>query len=196
MSVHRTRAAGLLAAVAAMFALAASAPARADTVTDWNAIATTAIVTTAGQPPHSSTLSFAMVQGAVYDAVNAIDRGHSPYLVAPPTNPSASKEAAAATAGFRVLAGLFPSQLPTLRPLYDASLAAVPDGPGKDGGIAAGDAAAAAMLAARANDAATARLASRSGPSRVGGDRRRQPSPSTPPRGSATCGRSSCRARR
>jgi hypothetical protein len=112
----------------------------------------TAIVTTAGQSPQASTLSFAMVQGAVYDAVNAIDRGHLPYLVAPPTNASDSKEVAAATAGFRVLAGLFPSQLLTLRPLYDASLAAVPDGPGKDGGIAAGDAAAAAMLADRAND--------------------------------------------
>jgi hypothetical protein len=152
MSVHRTRAAGLLAAVAALFAVAVSAPARADTVTDWNAIATTAIVTNAGQPPHSSTLSFAMVQGAVYDAVNAIDRGHRPYLVVAPANPSDSKEAAAATAGFRVLGGLFPSQLSTLRPLYDASLAAVPDGPGKNGGIAAGEAAAAAMLADRAND--------------------------------------------
>src|SRR3954468_10935703 len=105
MKVHRTRAAGLLAAVAALFALAVSAPARADTVTDWNAIASTAIVTTAGQPPQSATLSFAMVQGAIYDAVNAIDRGHRPYLtfVAPPANPSDSKEAAAATAGFRVL---------------------------------------------------------------------------------------------
>jgi hypothetical protein len=152
MNVNCTRGAGLLAAATALFALAVSAPARADTVTDWNAIATTAIVTTAAQSPHAATLSFAMVQGAAYDAVNAIDRGHRPYLVAPPTNPLDSKEAAAATAAFRVLAALFPSQLPTLQPLYDASLAAVPDGPRKDGGIAAGDAAAAAMLAARAND--------------------------------------------
>jgi len=34
----------------------------------------------AGQTPHLSNLSFAMVQGAVYDAVNAIDRRHQPYL--------------------------------------------------------------------------------------------------------------------
>ena len=146
MNVHRTRGVGVLVAAAALFALAVSAPARADTVTDWNAIASTAIVSTAGQSPQAATLSFAMVHGAVYDAVNAIDRGRRPYLVVPPTkpptNPSDSKEAAAATAGFRVLAGLFPSQLPTLQPLYDASLAAVPDGPGKDGGIAAGAAAA------------------------------------------------------
>jgi hypothetical protein len=152
MKLHHIRGAGLLAAAAALFALSASTPARADTVTDWNTIATTAIVTTAGQPPHASTLSLAMVQGAVYDAVNAIDRGHRPYLGAPPAEPSDSKRAAAATAAFRVLAGLFPGQLPTLQPLYDASLAAVPDGPAEDGGIAAGEAAAAAMLAARAND--------------------------------------------
>src|SRR5215218_5234295 len=104
MNVHRTRAAGLVAAVAALFAVAVSAPARADTVTDWNAIATTAIVTTAAQSPQASTLSFAMVQGAVYDAVNAIDRGHRPYRVQAPANPSDSKQAAAATAAFRVLA--------------------------------------------------------------------------------------------
>ena len=138
MNVHRIRGVGVLVTAAALFALAVSAPARADTVTDWNAIASTAIVSTAGQSPQAATLSFAMVQGAVYDAVNAIDRGHRPYLASPLTNPSDSKEAAAATAGFRVLAGLFPSQLTTLQPLYDASLAAVPDGPGKDGGIAAG----------------------------------------------------------
>ena len=152
MNTHQTRGAGLLAAAAALLALAASAPARADTVTDWNAIATTAIVTTAGQSPHASTPSFAMVQGAVYDAVNAIDRGHRPYIAAPTADRSDSKQAAAATAAFRVLAALFPSQLPTLQPLYDASLAAVPDGPARDGGVAAGEAAAAAMLAARAND--------------------------------------------
>ena len=46
-----------------------------------------------------------MVQGAVYDAVNAIDRGHQPYLVQPPSNPTDSKEAATATAAFRVLLG-------------------------------------------------------------------------------------------
>ena len=152
MYAHSIRGAGLLVTATALFALTVSAPARADTVTDWNAIATTAIVTTAAQSPQASTLSFAMVQGAVYDAVNAIDRGHRPYLVAPRAKRSDSKEAAAATAAFRVLAALFPSQLPTLQPLYDASLAAVPDGRRERGGIAAGDAAAAAMLAARAND--------------------------------------------
>src|SRR5204862_87282 len=68
----------------ALVALASLKVVRADAVTDWNAIASTAIVTNAGQPPPVSALSFAMVQGAVYDAVNAIDRGYQPYLVPSP----------------------------------------------------------------------------------------------------------------
>jgi PAP2 superfamily len=131
-----------------------TAPARADTVTDWNGYASTAIVSNAGQPPPVAVLSFAMVQGAVYDAVNAIDRGHRAYLPQPPARRSDSKDAAAATAAFRVLVGLFPAQQGALQPLYDASLAGVADTPpgAKAGGIAAGTAAAAAMLAARKDD--------------------------------------------
>ena len=48
--------------------------ARADTVTDWNGYASTAIVVTAAQLPPAAVLSFAIVQGAVYDAVDPIDR--------------------------------------------------------------------------------------------------------------------------
>src|SRR5436189_2713555 len=119
----------------ALVALASPTVARADAVTDWNLIASNAIVATAGQPPPVSALSFAMVQGAVYDAVNAIDRGHQPYLAQPPSNPTDSKEAAAATAAFRVLVGfpdvpgLFPAQLPTWQPIYDAYIANLPDDP-------------------------------------------------------------------
>jgi PAP2 superfamily len=153
--VHPARSAAAAVAVALAAGVASPvAPARADTVTDWNGYASTAIVATAGQPPPVAVLSFAMVQGAVYDAVNAIDRGHRPYLAEPPARRTDSTGAAAATAAFRVLGALFPPQLPTLQPLYDASLAAVADTPpgAKAGGIAAGEAAAAAMLAARAGD--------------------------------------------
>src|SRR5882672_7998301 len=94
-----------LAITLALAAFAAPKIARADAVTDWNAIASTAIVATAGQSPHAAPLSFAMVHGAVYDAVNAIDRGYQPYLAQPPSNPTDSKEAATAAAAFRVLVG-------------------------------------------------------------------------------------------
>ena len=120
-----------------------------DAVSDWNLYAANAIVGTAGQGAAVSALSFAMVQGAVYDAVNAIDGAHEPYLVAPPASPSDSTDAAVATAAFTVLAALFPAQLSTLQPLYDTSLAAIPDRQQKTNGIAVGKAAADAMLAAR-----------------------------------------------
>jgi hypothetical protein len=144
----------------AMVALISPAVARANAVTDWNVIASIAIVTTAVQPPPVSALSFAMVQGAVYDAVNAIDRGHQPYLVQPPSNPTDSKEAATAAAAFRVLVGfpdlpgLFPSQQPTLQPVYDAYIEGLPDNPpgSRANGVAIGEATARAMLTDRLND--------------------------------------------
>ncbi len=143
-----------------LVALVSPTVARANAVTDWNAIASTAIVVTAGQPPPVSALSFAMVHGAVYDAVNAIDRGHQPYLSEPPSNPTDSKEAAAATAAYRVLVGfddlvgLFPSQQPTLQPIYQNYIDGLPDDPpgSKANGVAIGEATARAMLTNRQND--------------------------------------------
>jgi hypothetical protein len=154
MNAHRIRGTGLLVGVAALFAAIAPTGARADAVTDWNAIASNAIVTIAGQPPAASALSFAIVQGAVYDAVNAIDGGYQPYLVRPAANPWDSKEAAAAAAAYKTLAALFQGQLGTLQPTYEAYIAALPDTPAgsKAAGVAIGESAAAAMLAARAND--------------------------------------------
>src|SRR6266487_7189170 len=144
----------------ALVALASAKVVRADAVTDWNAIASTAIVTNAGQPPPVSALGFAMVQGAVYDAVNAIDRGHEPYLVQPSANPTDSKEAAAAAAAFRVLVGfpdlpgLFPAQLPTWQPVFGAYIANLPDNPpgSRAAGVIIGETTARAMLEERMND--------------------------------------------
>jgi hypothetical protein len=135
--------------------LAAPAVARGDAVTQWNANATAAILA-ANPTAHSSVLSSAMVQGAVYDAVNGIVGGYEPYLVRPAVRPWDSTDAAVATAAYRVLLAVVPpgqtAALATLAAQYTAALAAVPAGAAKDGGIAAGEAAAAAMLAARTND--------------------------------------------
>ena len=108
---------------------------------------------TAAQPPQLSVPHMAMVHGAVYDAVNAIDGGHErlPAVVAAGAAAD-SKDAAAATAAYRVLADLVPAQQPTLHAQYAASLAAIADGPAKRRGIAVGEAAAAAMIAARTDD--------------------------------------------
>ena len=133
--------------------LGIAAPASADTVTEWNLNASNALFVTAAQPPQVSVPHLAMVHGAVYDAVNAIDDGHEGYLL--PTRAaraSASKDAAAATAAHDVLVNIVPAQQATLDGQLAASLAGVPDGPAETEGIVVGKAAAAAMIAARAND--------------------------------------------
>jgi PAP2 superfamily len=124
----------------------------ADAVLDWNVIATTAIVTVARQPPPVAILSYAMVEGAVYDAVNSIDGGYQPYLVAVAANGSESKAAAAVSAAHDVLVSIFPAQATTLDAQLAASLAVVPDGVAKTSGLAIGQSAAATMIAARMND--------------------------------------------
>jgi hypothetical protein len=128
--------------------LAVPATASANEVTDWNTIAVTTVL---AQPPlasspNSSAVFMAMVQGAVYGAVNSIDRQGKPYLVNR-RFPKASLDAAVATAAFRVLDTTFPAQHTTLQAAYDASLAVIPAGSLKDTGIEVGEAAAAAMLA-------------------------------------------------
>jgi hypothetical protein len=44
----------------------------------WNLEAERTIVDRGGQPPWASTMSFAMVHAAVYDAVNAVTRRYRP----------------------------------------------------------------------------------------------------------------------
>ncbi len=156
MKTHHTpgrRMLWLAAAVAALAALTAPGLARADTVTEWNLNATNALMVTAAQPPQASVLHMAMVQGAVYDAVNAIDGSHEGYLLTPRlATPFDSTAAAAATAAYRVLSSLVPAQQAVLDAEYAGSLAGIPDGSSKTRGIAVGAAAAAAMIAARTDD--------------------------------------------
>jgi hypothetical protein len=152
MLALRGRSLGLCLAAAALIALSASASARADAVTDWNVHAVSSLVGTAGQSPTVSTIHLAMVHGAVYDAVNSIDERYEPYLVEVRARDWYSKDAAAATAAYRVLSAIVPAQQATLGPLYDASLASIPAGRAKEGGIEVGEIAAAAMLAARKDD--------------------------------------------
>ena len=106
-----------------------------------------------------------MVQGAVYDAVNAIGpKQHRPYLLDRRTGARASVDAAVATAAYDVISELvstapervpFPGRaglLSTLSSAYAASLGSVDDGSFKKQGVAIGHAAAAAMLDAREGD--------------------------------------------
>ena len=96
-----------------------------DAVLDWNLNALDALFNSptavpptrpgAGQTPPVAAQHMAMVHGAVYDAVNMIDRGHEPYLNDLPGAPrSASKPAAVATAAHHVLVGLGIAPVPAL----------------------------------------------------------------------------------
>jgi hypothetical protein len=119
-------------------------------VTHWSAIAAAPI--TSQVPAAPAMVLMAMVHGAIYDAVNAIDGGHKPYLSAPPARPTDSMDAAVAAAAYNVLLHVLPTVPATLAGDYSAALAAIPDGSAKAGGISVGEAAAAAMLTARSND--------------------------------------------
>ena len=98
----------------------------------------------------------AMVEGAVYDAVNALQPDHRPYLLdlqALHAQPFGSQAAAIATAAHDVLVTIVPSgQVGAVHAQRDATLAGIADGPSKTEGIRVGAAAAAAMLAFRLND--------------------------------------------
>jgi hypothetical protein len=151
---RRTRLA-LFACAITTAILGAPAVAQADVVKDWNAIAQ-AETLLLRPSAHGQTRGIAMVQGAVYDAVNAIDRGHQPYLVDLDdvgAQPWVSQDAAAATAAHRVLKAITPvARHAGLDTAYTTTLAGIPDGPIEAGGVAAGQAAAAAMIDARMGD--------------------------------------------
>ena len=102
--------------------------------------------------PPAGAVFVAMVQGAVYGAVNAADRHGRPYLVNQ-RFPKASPDAAAATAAFRVLDSLFSAtHHATLLAAYNDWLGRLRAG-GENEGIAVGEMAAAAMLAEGHNSA-------------------------------------------
>jgi hypothetical protein len=128
-----------------------SAAARADVVLDWNTIAVNTAVAN-HQNPFAQARYAAIVQLAVFEAVNSITGEYQPFLGTITAKPDASPEAAAIEAAYQVLNFYFPNSASALLTAYTASLAQVPDGQAKSDGIAAGDAAAAAMIALRSND--------------------------------------------
>src|SRR5262249_17683544 len=97
----------------------------ADVIADWNEKAI-AFVTPRMTPPAAQRV-VAMVQVAMFDAVNSIERRYRPYLVQLPAPAAASKEAAAAAAAGSVLAGLNPTAQAELKAATTAYLSNIPD---------------------------------------------------------------------
>ena len=119
----------LTALLVAALPLGWSHSARADAITDWSAIAQTAIVTNAGRPPSGTIVDVAYVFAAVYDAVNAIDGRYTAFAVSVSASPTASQDAAAAAAAHHVLKTFFPTQQAFLDGALAASMAAIPRAP-------------------------------------------------------------------
>ena len=175
---RRTFIGAALAALAASALIAGADPAgsteaedqpfgpRGDPVVAWNANAGDAAVAACflgGYAPQEARM-YAMVQVAVHDALNGIDRRSRPYAVDLQTAPGASPDAAVAAAARDVLVPVLGSLafflpadcvdagIASVEADYAAALAAIPDGPAKTQGLAVGQDAAAAVLALRASD--------------------------------------------
>jgi len=115
------------------------------------------IVRTSGAQPATihPTRSFAIMHAAIYDAVNAIDGTHKPYLIRLSASHFASQEAAAAAAAHEVLVKLYPSFQATLDTQFQQALAQPPNR-GQVDGIKIGKTVADRILALRANDGSNA----------------------------------------
>ena len=117
-------------------------PAAADVITDWNLRAESFAFEGKLATPAANRV-MAIVQAAVNEAVRGGGR-------------DASSAAAVATANCLTLPALVPSQKEAIDRACRVALAAVPDGPAKDAGVAAGEKAAREVLALRADDGAAA----------------------------------------
>lgn len=140
----------LFGAVVLAFAPPSSAQ---DAIDQWNAIAVNEAAVVAKKPPTAGLIDVTIAQLAVYDAVNAIDGGRfQPYASLPAANPTAAIDAAAGRAAHDVLVWLYPTRQASLDAALATTLAAIPEGAAKADGIAAGAAAASAVIALRTND--------------------------------------------
>ncbi len=121
-------------------------------VVQWNRMLLVIVRTPGAQPATiHATRSFAIMHAAIYDAVNAIDGTHKPYLVRLSASHFASQEAAAAAAAHEVLVKLYPNFQATLDDQLQHALAQLANA-GRADGIQIGNTVADRILALRAND--------------------------------------------
>ncbi len=143
-----------MAVVTAILGAAGGTTARGNVILDWNAVMLSAIRldTTA---PTLSTRNLAILNLAMYDAVNSVVRTHQPYAFGLQAPPGASAEAAAAAAGYGVLQALYPGIRSQADATFEAWRARVPDDASARDGLELGGEIARLMLANRAGDGAS-----------------------------------------
>ena len=138
----------------ALALVAAASPAGADVVTDANAKAAEIASKAPGTPP--AVRFMAITQVSVFEAVNAVTGKYPAFRAKMTPAPGASVEAAVAAATRSALLKLMPGQQAAIEADYQAALKAIPDGPAKNIGIAAGEQAAAQIVQMCADDGAMA----------------------------------------
>lgn len=130
-----------------------SSSALADTTCEWIEFAES--IQRAGANPNPNAprnialdRALTQVSLAMFEAVNAIDRRYESYLAFPQSDSTASQDAAAATAAYKVLSSHYPSQKTALDESYRVAMEEIHDERARSAGQAIGDAAAVAALKA------------------------------------------------
>jgi hypothetical protein len=127
-----------------------------DVVFHWNEILMQSLPSTPAPVPLFRNM--ALVQVAVFDAVNAIDRSYEPYAADVKASRGASKEAAAAQAAHDTLSALYPSRQAVFDAALAEDLADIPQDRARRG-IAVGQEVARQILQLRADDGASTPVA-------------------------------------
>ena len=137
-----------------------ASPAFANVITDWDEKAVSVVMPMGPggvtQQVYTAQRIMGMVHAAMFDAVNSIERRYRPYLVQLPATPTTSKEAAAAAAAAAVLATIDEKTASEMKAALATYLGSIPDGVGKSDGVKLGEAVAAKVLEARADDGSNA----------------------------------------
>ena len=123
-------------------------------ITDWDEKAAAVV---SSMQPYRGERVMGMVHVAMFDAVNSIDRRYRSYLVQLPTDGAASTEAAAAAAAAAILTTIDPKTAGEIKLATATYLVSIPNGRPKSDGVEFGEAVAAKVLEARANDGADMR---------------------------------------
>jgi hypothetical protein len=147
---------------AALLLSPAATLAQQGAVAQWHAHAQGLVAAFTGRGNAAQAYTMSLIQVAVYDATVAVRAGDSkgsrpsePFIANLVAPAGTSLNAAIATAAFRVgyeRVNSNPAARANYLNAYQAYIAAIPDGQAKSDGIAIGEATAAAVLAARAND--------------------------------------------
>jgi membrane-associated phospholipid phosphatase/methionine-rich copper-binding protein CopC len=128
--------------------------ANSDVVLDWNANLLNAIYTDKTAPPVASR-NMAIVESAVFDAVNSFAQTYKNYHFTGTAPVGGSVEAAAASAAYNALLKLYPNQKTFFDNAFTASLAKITDGAAEDAGVVFGKTVADDILSLRSNDGAS-----------------------------------------